>query len=154
MTRGNGTKSSSSFQKGDKDYGLYVSESLRSSNILNNTMVNLQLIGFSDQIPRYMAAADLIVGKPGGLTTSEALAAGLPFAVVNPYPLQEESNATYLLEHGVGFRIEPLTVFNYKVKHFLQDVTKRQNMQRLALALAQPDAAHKIIQSVLSSTNA
>jgi processive 1,2-diacylglycerol beta-glucosyltransferase len=126
---------------------------LAESEQVPNTMVNFHCVGYSDQIPGYMAAADLLVGKPGGLTTSEALAAGLPFAVVNPYPLQEESNATYLLEHGVGFRIDPLTVFNYKVKHFLQDANKRQEMRQRALALAQPDAAHKIIQSVLENTN-
>jgi processive 1,2-diacylglycerol beta-glucosyltransferase len=99
-----------------------------------------------------MAAADLILGKPGGLTTSEALAAGLPFAVVNPYPLQEEANTTFLLEHGVGFRIEPLSVLEYKLKRFLLDPNRRQNMQQQALRLAKPNAARQIIHSVLADT--
>jgi processive 1,2-diacylglycerol beta-glucosyltransferase len=134
---------------GRSQHLLELAESLQ----VPNTMVNFQYLGYSDQIPRYMAAADLVVGKPGGLTTSEALAAGLPFAVVNPYPLQEESNATYLLEHGVGFRIDPLTVFNYKIRNFFQDGTKRHDMHQRALSLAQPCAAQTIIQSVLENTS-
>jgi processive 1,2-diacylglycerol beta-glucosyltransferase len=114
------------------------------------TDVDVELLGFTQEIPRYMAAADLLVGKPGGLTTSEALAAGLPFAVVNPYPLQEEANTTFLLEHGIGFRIDPLTLFSYKVKTFLQDPNRRQLMQDNALQYARPNAATDIIASILN----
>ena len=126
---------------------------LSQAQYIPNSVVHIDFIGYSDQIPRYMAAADLMVGKPGGLTTSEALAAGLPFAVVNPYPLQEEANSIFLLEHGVGFRIEPLTVFEYKLKKFLQNPEKRQSMTQQALKLAKPDAARTIIHSVLENTN-
>ncbi len=115
------------------------------------TDVDVELIGFTRDMPRYMAAADLLVGKPGGLTTSEALAASLPIAVVNPYPLQEEANTTFLLEHGAGFRIEPLTLFSYKVKAFLQDATRRELMTKNAYHLAKPDAAKNIISEVLES---
>jgi processive 1,2-diacylglycerol beta-glucosyltransferase len=114
-------------------------------------LLSFELIGFSDNIPRYMAAADLLIGKPGGLTTSEALAAGLPFAVVQPYPLQEEANTTYLLENGVGFRIEPLSVFQLKVKRFLADDARRQQMQQAAKALAKPDAARSIVTVLLNA---
>jgi processive 1,2-diacylglycerol beta-glucosyltransferase len=58
-----------------------------------------------------MAAADLLVGKPGGLTTSEALACGLPMVVVNAIPGQETRNATMLFEEGAAISGEnPLTV--------------------------------------------
>lgn len=115
------------------------------------TDVDIELVGFTRDIPRYMAAADLLVGKPGGLTTSEALAASLPIAVVSPYPLQEEANTTFLLEHGAGFRIDPLTLFSYKVKSFLQDATRRQHMTANAAQLAKPNAAATIIDEVLES---
>jgi processive 1,2-diacylglycerol beta-glucosyltransferase len=115
------------------------------------TDVDVELIGYTKEMPRYMAAADLLVGKPGGLTTSEALAAGLPFAVVSPYPLQEEANTTFLLEHGAGFRIDPLTVFGYKVKSFLQDTTRREQMTHNAHLLAKPEAARKILDIILET---
>jgi processive 1,2-diacylglycerol beta-glucosyltransferase len=124
---------------------------LATSEYAPNPFIQVDFVGYSDQIPRYMAAADLLIGKPGGLTTSEALAAGLPFAVVNPYPLQEEANATFLLENGAGFRIEPLTLFNYKIKQFLQKPQRRQQMSQNALGLAKPQAAQIIIQSILAN---
>jgi processive 1,2-diacylglycerol beta-glucosyltransferase len=115
------------------------------------TDVDVELIGYTKEIPRYMAAADLLVGKPGGLTTSEALAASLPFAVVNPYPLQEEANTTFLLEHGAGFRVDPLTVFGYKVRSFLQNTERREQMVRNTQSLAKPNAARDIINAILES---
>jgi processive 1,2-diacylglycerol beta-glucosyltransferase len=115
------------------------------------TDVDVELLGFTKDIPRYMAAADLLIGKPGGLTTSEALAARLPVAVVSPYPLQEEANTTFLLEHGAGFRIDPLTLFGYKVKTFLQDPLRRAQMTMNAAHLAKPAAAATIIDEVLTS---
>ena len=112
-------------------------------------LINFLVLGFVEDIPRYMAAADLLVGKPGGLTTSEALAASLPFGVVSPYPLQEEANANFLLERGVGFRLEPLTIAPYKLGHFFKDTRKREEMQRAARALAHPAAAADVIRSLL-----
>ena len=55
-----------------------------------------------------MAASDLVVGKPGGLTTSEALARGLVFVVVSPIPGQEERNSDHLLEEGAAIRCNNL----------------------------------------------
>lgn len=112
-------------------------------------LITFLVLGFVEDIPRYMAAADLLVGKPGGLTTSEALAAGLPFGVVSPYPLQEEANANFLLERGVGFRLEPLTTLPYKLGHFFKDGRRREEMQARARALAQPEAASHVIRSLL-----
>ncbi|WMT58380.1 MGDG synthase family glycosyltransferase [Truepera radiovictrix] len=111
--------------------------------------VHFVVHGFTEEVPRYMAAADLLVGKPGGLTTSEALAMGLPFAVVNPYPLQEEANANFLLERGVGLRLEPLTVAPFKLRRFLEDPPRRAAMRAAARALARADAADAVISSLL-----
>ncbi len=115
-------------------------------------LVHFRVLGFVREVPCYMAAADLMVGKPGGLTTSEALAAGLPFAVVQPYPLQEEANTNFLLEHGAALRIEPLTLFSHKLKGFLEDPARREAMRAAALSLAKPDAAERVVRSLLTET--
>jgi processive 1,2-diacylglycerol beta-glucosyltransferase len=104
-------------------------------------LVRVRPLGFSADVPTLMAAADLVAGKPGGLTVSEALAAGRPFAVVQPYPLQEEANATYVLEHGAGVRIEPLTTFAHKVASVLRDPRRRAAMHAAAGRLGRPHAA-------------
>jgi UDP-N-acetylglucosamine:LPS N-acetylglucosamine transferase len=53
----------------------------------------LHVVGYTTEIDEYMAAADLLVGKPGGLASSEALARGLALVIVRPIPGQEERNA-------------------------------------------------------------
>lgn len=111
-------------------------------------LVDFQILGFSHEMPSLMAASDLLIGKPGGLTTSEAFAAGLPFAVVQPYPLQEEANANYLIEHGAGVRIEPLTTLPLKVRSVLGDSERRVAMQTAAKRLARPQAADDVARMI------
>jgi processive 1,2-diacylglycerol beta-glucosyltransferase len=113
-----------------------------------DALARFRVLGHIDDVPTYMAAADLMVGKPGGLTTSEALAAGLPVAIVNPYPLQEESNANYLLEYGAGMRIEPLTTFTFKVQRFFSDPERRARMAAAAATLGRPYASRDVVADI------
>ncbi|MEM6431631.1 MAG: glycosyltransferase, partial [Deinococcota bacterium] len=110
-------------------------------------LVSTHVIGFTTEMQTYMAAADILVGKPGGLTTSEALAAGLPFGIVSPYPIQEEANAMYLLENGVGLVIDPVSVLNVKLKAFFES-GKREAMQQRARELAKVNAANDVVRSL------
>ena len=107
------------------------------------------LLGFTKELPQIMAAANLIIGKPGGLTTSESLAAGLPFAVVDPYPLQEEANANFLIENGAGFRIDPHSVFSYKLERYWSNPQKQQQMSQAAIELSKATAANDITEKLL-----
>jgi processive 1,2-diacylglycerol beta-glucosyltransferase len=111
-------------------------------------IVRFRVLGYTHEVPSWMAAADLLAGKPGGLTTSEALAAGLPFAVVQPYPLQEEANANFLVEGGAGMRIDPLTTFGYKVHRFLESDERRASMAAAARALGRPNAAADVVDDL------
>jgi processive 1,2-diacylglycerol beta-glucosyltransferase len=113
-------------------------------------LVTFDVRGFTDDIPDLMAAADLVIGKPGGLTTSEALAAGLPFAVVDPYPLQEEANANFLLEHGAGMRIDPMSTLELKLTRFFGDPARRAAMSEAARRLGRPLAAAAIASDLLT----
>ena len=114
-------------------------------------IVRFRVLGYTFDVPTWMAAADLLAGKPGGLTTSEALAAGLPFAVVQPYPLQEEANSNFLVEGGAGMRIDPLTTFGYKVQRFLATPDRRAAMARAAGALGRPRAAADVADDVIEA---
>lgn len=107
------------------------------------------VLGFVDDVPNYMAAADLVVTKPGGMTISESLAAGLPLLLINPYPLQEEANANALLENGAAVRIDPLSTFALKLRRLLEDRERLATMRSAALRLARPDAAMTVARSVL-----
>ncbi len=64
----------------------------------------LHVLGFRDDVPDLMTVADLVVGKSGGLTTSECLALGKPFVVSHAIAGQEERNAEAVLGGGGGVK--------------------------------------------------
>lgn len=111
--------------------------------------VNIKPIGFTTEMDEYMSAADILLGKPGGLTTSEALAKGLVFVIVNPIPGQEERNSDHLLENGVAIRCNNLPVLAYKLDRLLEDPARFASMQAGARRMARPDAARDIVRKLL-----
>jgi processive 1,2-diacylglycerol beta-glucosyltransferase len=110
----------------------------------------LKIIGFTTEMDEYMAAADLAVGKPGGLTTSEALARGLVLVIVNPIPGQEERNSDHLLEEGVAIRCNNLPVLAYKIDRLLDDPARLSAMRANVRRLARPRAAYDIVNKLLT----
>jgi processive 1,2-diacylglycerol beta-glucosyltransferase len=97
-----------------------------------------------------MAAADLLVGKAGGLTTSEALARALPMALIEPIPGQEERNADHLLEAGAAIRCNNLPAAAWKIAKLLDDPARLAKMQHAARGMARPAAALAIAQDALT----
>jgi processive 1,2-diacylglycerol beta-glucosyltransferase len=63
---------------------------------------SVRVLGYVDHVHELMALADLIVTKPGGLTTSEAVASELPMLLYKPLPGQEQDNAAYLVSAGLA----------------------------------------------------
>jgi processive 1,2-diacylglycerol beta-glucosyltransferase len=107
------------------------------------------ILGYSDRMYELMQISDLFIGKPGGLTTSEALACGLPMAVFSPIPGQEERNADHLLEEGAGIRCNELTTLPYKIDRLLGDPARLAAMRAAAKAMGHPNAARTIVQTLL-----
>jgi processive 1,2-diacylglycerol beta-glucosyltransferase len=114
----------------------------------------LRAIPFTDQVERVMACADLAVSKPGGLTTAECMAMGLPMVVVSPLPGQEERNADYLLEQGIGVRAYDLTGMVERVRMLLDDRSRLARMRAQALRLARPQAAGAVLETALARISA
>ncbi len=111
--------------------------------------VAFKVVGYTTEMDEYMAAADILLGKPGGLTTSEALASGLLFVIVNPIPGQEERNSDHLLEEGVAIRCNNLPVLAFKIDRLLDDPARVARMQENARRLARPRAAFDIVSRLL-----
>ena len=95
-----------------------------------------------------MAAADVPIGKPGGLTTSEALARGLPMVIVNPIPGQEERNADYLLEEGAAIRGNNLPALAWKLDRLLEDPPRLAALRTNARRIARPHAAGEVVATL------
>ncbi len=116
----------------------------------NQANVGFTLLGFTTEMDELMAAADLYVGKPGGLTTSEALAKGLPMVVINPIPGQEERNSDHLLEEGVAIRCNNLPVLAYKIDTLLDTPGKLARMAENARHLGKPQAAFTVVNRLMT----
>ncbi len=111
--------------------------------------VTTKPIGFTTEMDEYMTAADIMVGKPGGLTTSEALAKGLLMVIVNPIPGQEERNSDHLLEEGVAIRCNNLPVLADKIDRLLDDGKRLTAMRANVKRMARPNAARDIVKKLL-----
>ncbi len=117
---------------------------------LNNQTVTFRPIGYTNAMDELMSAADLIVGKPGGLTTSEALAKGLIFVVVNPIPGQEERNSDHLLEQGCAIKCNNLPTLAYKIDALVKDKNRFAQMQNNVRQFARPNSAAEIVRRLIS----
>src|SRR5687767_597674 len=95
-----------------------------------------------------MAISDLVITKPGGLTSSEALALGKPLFILNPIPGQEAANSDFLLERGAAAKVNRVEDLSYRIERLLGS-KKLSEMAKAAKALGRPDAAGQICQEVL-----
>lgn len=109
-----------------------------------------RVLGFTDDMPSLMRVASLFIGKPGGLTASECMAAGLPMAIVAPIPGQEERNSDHLLEQGVAVRCNQLTTVAYKLDRLLEEPGRLEQMRANTARIGRPDAARVIVETLLA----
>jgi len=117
------------------------------------TYPRLTVLGYTDEIHNWMAAADLFITKPGGLTTAESIAMGLPLILTNPIPGQEVSNAMYLLEHGAAVMPTSPATVAYKIEKFLRNPDYLMRIKTAAAKIGRPNAADSIIKTILSNRN-
>ncbi|MBY0528317.1 MAG: glycosyltransferase [Gemmataceae bacterium] len=107
------------------------------------------VIGFTDQIDELMAVADLVVSKPGGLTTSEVLARGAGMVIVNPIPGQESRNSDFLLENGAAIKINNLATLGHKLAPLLEQPERLAQLKTNARRLGRPRAAFDVVERSL-----
>jgi processive 1,2-diacylglycerol beta-glucosyltransferase len=130
-----------------------LEELARNAGTLSSGAPRLCAVGFTAEMEQYMAAADLLVGKAGGLTTCEALARALPMAIVEPIPGQEERNSDHLLEAGAAIRCNNLPAAAWKIAALLDDTTRLGRMREAACRMARPGAAAAIADDALTLVN-
>jgi processive 1,2-diacylglycerol beta-glucosyltransferase len=112
--------------------------------------LQFQVLGYTDEMHRWMQMSDLYIGKPGGLTTAESMASGLPMIIVAPIPGQEERNSDHLLEKGIALKCNEFTTLAYKLDLLLDDPAKLERMRERALGFSRPEAAHTIADTLLN----
>lgn len=113
--------------------------------------VTLRIEGFTDRMQVWMAAADLFVGKPGGLSSAECRAAGLPMVISSAIPGQEEHNADELVRLGVAVRAPGIDSLEHTVRALLTHTggTTLSAMRASAIRSARPGAARLVADAVI-----
>lgn len=106
--------------------------------------------GYTRHVEHLMACCDLAITKPGGLTTSECLAMGLPMIVNAPIPGQEERNADYLLEQGAAWKAIDAVALTWRIGELRKRPEQLAAMAARARAIGRPHAARDVIDTVLA----
>jgi processive 1,2-diacylglycerol beta-glucosyltransferase len=109
-----------------------------------------RIFGFTKDIDELMAGADLVMSKPGGLTTSETLARGAAMVIVNPTPGQEFRNSDFLLENGAAIKANNIATLAYKVTNLLREPGRLDQLKANARRLARPNAAFDVARRALA----
>jgi processive 1,2-diacylglycerol beta-glucosyltransferase len=109
----------------------------------------VKVIGFTTDMHELMTAADLVVTKPGGLTSSEVLACGAAMAIVNPIPGQETRNSDYLLESGAAIKINNLGTLGFRLSKLLAMPEELARLKQNARRIAKPRAAYDVARIAL-----
>jgi processive 1,2-diacylglycerol beta-glucosyltransferase len=108
-----------------------------------------RVLGFTEEMPQLLRESDLFVGKPGGLSASECMAAGLPMVLVNPIPGQEVRNGDYLMEQGAAVRCNTPSTIGWKIDQILSEPGRLQRMQTAARRIGRPAAAAEVMSTLL-----
>ena len=119
-------------------------QELRSTN-----QTSLSVLGWCNRIHDLMHVADLLVTKPGGLTITEALAAGIPIVAFDPIPGAEVRHCEYLMENGAGLHTSGYKETAALVKSVLSDRAKLEQLRSAANRIAKPDAARVIAERLI-----
>ena len=113
-----------------------------------------RVLGYTNDMPDLMRTASLFVGKPGGLSSSECMAAGLPMVLIHPIPGQEVRNSDFLLEEGAAVRCNYQTTVGYKIDQLLAEPDRITRMAECARQIGRPSAGPYITSAVLGDDSA
>lgn len=117
-----------------------------------NPQHEMRVLRFVKEVHVLMAAADVLISKPGGITASEALCMRLPLLIYRPLPGQEQANADFLTEKNTAIQIQNLEILKKEInKIFRIDTNVAENMKTHARRIARPKAAEEIAGYLLKN---
>lgn len=114
-----------------------------------NSSQNVKVLAYTNKIAELMSISDLVISKPGGLTTTESLASGLPIIIINPIPGQETENAEFLEEHNVGIWLRKKDNIEEKLYDIFNNPVMLQKMKINARLLAKKNSTADICDILL-----
>ena len=117
-------------------------------SVAKSADLNAKVLGYTDNIHEWMAVADLLISKAGGLTVTEALTIGLPMLIIRPTPGQEDGNTEFLTQAGAGMHLKSVSALGEAVSDLLRNPSRISSMRIAAKNYARPDAAFQILSEM------
>ena len=111
---------------------------------------DVRIFEFTDKVAEYMSISNLVVTKPGGLTSSESLVSHLPMVLINPIPGQEEENAEFLENKKVAKWIKKDDDINFILNILVNDDTDLNNMKENTYLISKPNATENICKIIMN----
>ena len=115
-----------------------------------NRNTEVCVLGFTDKVAEFMASSDLVITKPGGLTSTEALVSNLPIVAINPIPGQEEENASFLESNGAAVWLRKNDDINFVLKVLLNGDGKISSMKDCIRKIAKPNSTKDICEIIFN----
>ena len=149
---GKNPKMKASFKEIVSKYSVNTTTT-NTTNTTNTTDItnNVKILEFTNQVPELMSISDLVVTKPGGLTTSESLASHLPMLIINPIPGQEEENAEFLEDKGIAIWLRKNDDSKLIIENLLADNQKLNLMKENTKLLARHHSTETICKMILGT---
>lgn len=110
--------------------------------------------GFTDNIDVLMDAADCIITKPGGLSTSEALAKRLPIIMLDPIPGQEDRNEEFMLNNGIALSVSKTYPIDEILYQIIQHPWKLEQLRENMKYFSKPNSARDLARFILEQAEA
>lgn len=111
---------------------------------------SIKVLSFTDKVPELMSISNLVITKPGGLTTSESLVSKLPIIVINPIPGQEEENAEFLENHGCAIWLRKHDNPDEILSKILEDDVKLKQMREKSIEISKKNSTSDICKITLN----
>ena len=109
----------------------------------------VRTLGYVGEVPRLMAAADLLVTKAGGMTLAEAMAAGLPLLTYGSLPGQERRNERFAARSGIALVARSRRELAQALARALDEPALLERMRLRLGRLGRPEATARIVELVL-----
>ena len=112
---------------------------------------SVKILSYTNQVPELMSVSDLVITKPGGLTTTESLASGLPLILIDPLPGQEEENAVFVENSGAGIWIKKDDNIEEVLSNIFKNPYDLLNMKIKARLIAKKNSTKDICEKLLGN---
>lgn len=109
------------------------------------------LYGYADNMNELMGVSDIIITKPGGVTTAEALAKRLGMIIIKPIPGQEANNTSYLTQEGAAIKVDSANGIHLCIDSLITEPQKLEGLRKAAARIGKPNASFDIARLILSA---